>query len=86
MYGFAREIFLRLVLHNDVLAANFHLHRLFLAQFGDGILGGKVLDAGGNAQVFQVVMDEVDGIFGLSVANGSQGNCQTFVLESQFLR
>ena len=72
------DALLRLVLHEDLCTLHLYLHRLSLAHLLHRLLGRQVLDTSRDAQVFQVVMDENNGVFILRrrqrVEHGSKGS------------
>ena len=86
MYGLAREIFLRLVLHENLIAFRFHLHGLPFAYSLYCIGEFHFLNADRDLQMLQVVVDKVDVIFALGIADGSKYSGKGFVFEGHSLR
>ena len=83
--GFARQVFTWSVLHENVPAARLHLDRQALADPCHGLACILVFDARRDVQVLEVVVDEVDGVIRLSVADSGEDVSQAFILEGELL-
>ena len=54
-------------LNEDLVVIVSHLHRIEADYFADGLIDGQVGEVAGHGEVFQFVVDEIDGL----VAGGS---------------
>ena len=77
----AREILLRLILYEDVLTLRLYFHRLPFAHPFHRLPRVLAFDVSSDSQVFEVVVDEVDGVLRLRVADGGEYVGQALTLE-----
>ena len=77
----AREILLRLILYEDVLTLRLYFHRLPFAHPFHRLPRVLAFDVSSDPQVLEVVVDEVDDVFCLRVADGGEDVSQALILE-----